>query len=259
MGDTLNILPARVAIGTANGVPVYASKELIRMFGDLLGRVGGTNGASTDDLALEGAFTTTALSHALAARLEELQLETAALSAQLAALAELPKRARDLELELVPVAPPTDWEHPGKIGAATANSGAFTTLKSAGKTELIPKDANVEIKPTGTGVAIIQPAAVGQVDNMELGKTVPQPARVTTLNKITFTQPATGATLTLADGATLAVPGVGGTLGSAAYANTGAFAARSATALAAVATDPASTQALANSLRAVLLSVGIGA
>lgn len=79
-----------------------------------------------------------------------------------------------------------------------------------------------------------------------------------TVNKVTITAPATGATLTLADGATLTVPAPGGTLGSAAYQNTSAFAASSSTGLAPVATDPASTQALANSMRAVMISIGAG-
>ena len=79
-----------------------------------------------------------------------------------------------------------------------------------------------------------------------------------TFNKVTITAPASSATLTLDDGATLTVPAPGGTLGSAAYKNAGAFAASSSTALAPVATDPASTQALANSMRAILVSIGAG-
>lgn len=98
-------------------------------------------------------------------------------------------------------------------------------------------------------------------------------ATVQTLNKLTFTQPATAATYTLADGKTFTVSntltltatdgatlniGGGGTLGSAAYQASTAFAARSGATLFAAATDPATTQSLVNQLRNVLISVGIG-
>lgn len=213
---------------------------------------------------------TAALSHAV----DDLGEQLAVVPQYMARIATLERRIEDLARLLHSSGPaPVDWEHPGKIGAASANTAKFTTLEATSTVKLNPKDQPVDLKPTGTALITIQPAQTGQIDNMELGKTAPCLARVQTLNKLTFTQPATGATYTLADGKTFAVSssmtltgndgatlniGGGGTLGSAAYASSGDFAGRTNTALGAAATDPATTQALANSLRAALISVGIG-
>lgn len=260
MPTSLNLFPARVAIGRADASgAVYMTTDFSRALADLLVRVGGPNGASVDDLGVEAAHSSLAAAgQALEQTAADLSRQAVELAGQFAVLAELRKCLADLERAGVETVPPTDWEHPGKIGATTANSGKFTTLEAADKVKLNPADKDVEIKPTGVALVTIKPAAAGQVDNMELGKTTPQPARVTSLNKITVTQPANGATLTLADGATLVVPGAGGTLGSAAYASAGAFAARTGTALGGPATDAATTQTLVNNIRSVLLSVGIG-
>lgn len=275
MADLLNLFPQRAAIGRVDARGnVYMTDEFTRALAVLSVRVGGPSGASTADLDVAAAHASAVqYGHVLEQAAADLQRQVVELAGQFALLAEVRKGLAELERAAVEVQMPTDWEHPGKIGAGTANSGKFTTLEATSQVTLNPANQPVDIKPTGTGLLTIQPAAVGQVDNMELGRTAPQAARVTTLNKLTLTQPATGATLTLADGKTLTVSatltltgndgaslniGAGGTLGSAAFQNSGAFAARSGTALAPAATDPASTQALANSLRSVLLSVGIG-
>lgn len=200
MADSLNLFPSRIPIGRTDATgAVYASAEFQRALAALMSRVGGAEGPATDDVELEAALASTVplladdghlallsqpapLAALLLAAVAEIQGQVAMLTSQAAGLGELAKQLASAELDALPVVRPTDWEHPGKIGARTPNSGAFTTLSV-------------------NGVA----------------------------------------------------------LGSAAFKNVTDFAARSNTALAPAAIDAATTQTLANSLRAVLLSVGIGA
>lgn len=251
MGQILNLFPVRAAIGQADASgQVFMSREFAAAMAQLLERVGGPSGAGIDDLGADLAHATLhALGQSLAQSAHDLQQQMADLMRHVAVLGELRKALDDVELAGLPISAPTDWEHPGKIGASTANSGKFTTLTATDKVQLNPVAKDVEIKPTGAQLLTIQPAQAGQIDNMELGKTAPRPARVSTLNLVTLTQPATGATITLSDGVTLTVP---------ASVSTGNLAARSATSLGAAATDAASTQTLVNTIRSVLLSVGIG-
>jgi hypothetical protein len=240
MPSTLNIFPARVAIGrvTPSG-DVMMTPEFSRALAALMVRVGGADFLDLAEIVtlFSSEPTDTANSAAIARSVTALGIEQASVPQMAARIAMLERRLEDVMRLLQSTGPaPTDWEHPGRLGDKTPNS-----------------------------------------------------ARVTTLNRITFTQPATAATFTLADGKTftatnsIALAGVdgktftlsntlglsgtdgaflnigtGGTLGSAAYQSTSAFAARTNTALAPVATDAASTQTLANSLRAALVSVGIG-
>jgi hypothetical protein len=240
MAATLNLFPVRVPIGAVqpNG-DVLMTPEFSRALSALMVRVGGASAMSLDEvLTLCQTDTTSAATSAANTRaVTDLVTQLAVAPLLAARIVVLEQKIEDLARQLVMSSPaPVDWEHPGRLGDKTPNT-----------------------------------------------------ARVTTLNKITFTQPAASATFTLANGKTFTVSntltlagvdgktltvnntltlagtdastlniGGGGTLGSAAYQNTSAFAARSGTALAAVATDPASTQALANSLRSVLISVGIG-
>lgn len=228
MSTILNLFPVRVPIGQFTGpdgkvYDVLMTQELARALAALMVRVGGPTALSINDIVtLFASEASGVAASATAARAASDVATQQAANPQLAArIAVLERRIEDLARLLNSTGPaPVDWEHPGRLGDKTPNS-----------------------------------------------------ARVTTLNKITFTQPAVSATFTLAngktftvsntltltsaDGATLNIGG-GGTLGSAAYQNTSAFAARTNTALAAVATDAASTQTLANSLRAALISVGIG-
>lgn len=263
MSAPLNLFPSHVPIGrTADGKPVFMSPEYSRALAGVLERLGGPTGMGTDELGTEAAISNTGhvalalgqavealelaqatgngahLALAIGRALEEVQLEMVALHGRFAALADLAQQMAAIEAATVTVVPPVDWEHAGKIGAGTPNSGAFTTLAASGKTTLNPADANVDIKPTGTGTATLKPAAMGQVDNVELGTTVPRAARVLSVNKITIVEPATSGyiqiadtkglavnrsiTLTAsADGITLNIAG-GGTLGTAAFRNGGA-------------------------------------
>jgi hypothetical protein len=159
--------------------------------------------------------------------------------------------------------------------AAAVRAASDVAVQQAANPQLAARIAVLErrIEDLARLLNSTGPAPVDWEHPGRLGDKTPNTARVTTLNKITFTQPAVQATFTLADGKTFTVSNTltltsndgatlnivgGGTLGSAAYQNTTAFAARTNTALAAVATDAASTQALANSMRAALISVGIG-
>ena len=244
MSTILNLFPVRVPIGQFTGpdgkvYDVLMTQELARALAALMVRVGGPTALSMNDIVTIFASEVSGVAaSATAARSASDVAAQQAVTPQLAArIAVLERRIEDLARLLNSTGPaPVDWEHPGRLGDKTPNT-----------------------------------------------------ARVTTLNKITFTQPAVQATVTLANGKTftctnsIALAGTdgktftlsntlglsgtdgaflnignGGTLGSAAYQNTSAFAARTNTALAAVATDAASTQTLANSLRAALISVGIG-
>lgn len=237
MANSLNLFPQRAAIGRTDARGnVYMTDEFTRALAALLVRVGGTNGNDLGEVALELATQGNAAAWAASRGLAALEQELAQAVQLSARLAELRKHVAVLEEQLVQVAPPTDWEHPGKIGAGAANSGQFTTVNR---------------------VKITAPAGTATLTLAD-GKTF------TTSSTLTLAG-ADGKTLTVAntlafaghDGATLDI-GAGGTLGTAAYADAGAFAGRSGAALGGPATDPATTQALANSLRAALLSVGIG-
>lgn len=219
--EPLNLFPARAALGRVDAAGnVYASLEFSRALAALLVRVGGPMGTDLGEIALDVATLANASGSVLAARMSDLDRHLAQAVQLVAHLAELRKQVAALEVALVQVAPPTDWEHPGKIGARKASTGQFTTV-----------------------------------------------------NKVTITAPAGAATLTLGDGKTFTVSntltlagndgstltiGAGGTLGSAAYKNTGDFAASSGITWNAAATDATSTQNLVNQIRNVLISVGIG-
>lgn len=135
-GETLNLLPDRVPIGAVRGTSVYITPEFSRVLAALLGRVGGQNGMSTDDLGAELATAQpAALVGQLAQMVFDLQLQVAALSGQLAAVLGRPDvdpfgqiPARPADVDPLTVTPPTDWERPGKIGAAARNTGAFSGL-----------------------------------------------------------------------------------------------------------------------------------
>lgn len=157
MSGPLNQLPPRVAIGTAKdasgqSVPVFITPEFARVLTTLIERVGGAVASSNDELAAETVFTASAaVGHGLALAVEDLQNQVTALTGQIAALAELGKalaRAENrptdgasvaalaelgkavaqIKEEAIFAPPPTDWEHPGRIGAGKASSGRFTTV-----------------------------------------------------------------------------------------------------------------------------------
>lgn len=257
----LNLFPNRAAIGQVDARgDVYMTPEFSRALSDLLARVGGTNGESTDDLAAGVAVPVSAAGLGLPGRVEQLghelaaasqlvaqlaelrkqvadaQHELAAASQLMAQLAELRKKTEALELENVTVPPGVDWEHPGKLGARTANSAMVTTLN------------RITFAPPATA------ATVSLGDNASIGMGAAAAFAVTAGKTLAILN-----TLTLSgtDAATVNF-GAGGTLGEAAYAAAGTYATRSTTALAPVATDAATTMTLANSIRARIIAAGIG-
>lgn len=261
----LNLFPALVPIGAVQpDGTVLMTLEFARAMSALFVRVGGPVSMSIDDLAQlllpAGPQPDTVARRAAAdaalnvspewpAALAALARQVAALQAQVeqasAARADLAKIRRALA-DVEQVATYRDpfrvpWERPGRIGFFTPNTGAFTALTATTVNKLTvtpPASSATLTLADGKTFTVTNSIALAGVD----GKTL------TVNNTLGFSG---------SDGAFLSI-GTGGTLGSAAYQNTNAFAARSSTALAPVATDPASTQTLANSLRAVLLSVGIG-
>lgn len=75
------------------------------------------------------------------------------------------------------------------IGASTRGTGAFTTLDANSTVGLSPANANVTVSPTGTGSVIINPATVGNIDNINIGATTRGTGAFTTLganNTATF-------------------------------------------------------------------------
>jgi hypothetical protein len=155
MSEALNLFPERAAIGRVDARGnVYMTPEFTRALATLLVRVGGPVGSSMDELALElatGGVPVTLhleraveeLEHKLAqsaeltarmaqmsAALEQLAHEAAQAEQLTARLAQLRQHVEALEALDVGVTPPTDWEHPGKIGASTASSGRFTTVEA---------------------------------------------------------------------------------------------------------------------------------
>lgn len=163
MTDTLNLFPARIAIGkwrdpdTNKDIPVLMTTEFERALGALFRRVGGPIAFSNDDIAI-----LTAGSHGAAAianaesRVSQLEQQILALQAQVAAMAQANKRLDDMErgaiygtqaavsqqakrisdLEVLSAAAPVsylDWTRPGKIGSGTPNTAAFTSVTYSGQ------------------------------------------------------------------------------------------------------------------------------
>lgn len=154
---SLNLFPARAYIGTftdASGrqIGVLASPEFQRALNALRIRVGGDEalslsdietllsfatppdtetGKAIHDLQIEGMRDHTAEIAELRKTVEELKTQLACLTDQTAAVAEVKKYAQDLEISYSFAPPLTDWEHPGSIGAKTANAGAFTNLTTS--------------------------------------------------------------------------------------------------------------------------------
>lgn len=145
---SLNLFPARVAIGRLtlpNGVSVdvLPTPELVRAFTALFERVGAANGMSSDDIAVMLAFDHQAAQPesdydtenpdqatvaALRNQVAELQQQIEQFQALSSQVAEMRKQLAAIASEGVFAAPATDWEHPGKLGQAKANSARVTTL-----------------------------------------------------------------------------------------------------------------------------------
>lgn len=297
MQNNLAFPPARVPIGQftddkGRTVGVLMTQEFARALSTLLVRVGGSSSYGIGDVLefAAGLESSAAQVAALQATVNELKAQLAASSSMNARLAALEHQVAEVAQFAHAASPaPVDWEHPGKIGASAANSGKFTTLAATAKAQLNPKDANVELKPTGTGLVQIGPATLGAIDNMTVGATTPATGRFTFARVgagLDFTGPATlaasmaatfsyeapytrfyvgdgtgykfkfskrtgGVTtdiVTIGDDQTLEVNGGFSCNGKPA---------QSAYAVGAGATDAATTQTLANNIRAALIANGI--
>jgi len=155
---TLNLFPARVAIGTVRDDGfVMMTPEFFRALTDLLQRVGGPSGNDMGELealfsietadagtkganaAAQDALLSAEFSHdgqlfsQLAARIEALETQLSNQADAMAQATQAKAYAEYAQIEYSFAVPPVDWEHPGKIGAKTANTGAFTLFGCNGK------------------------------------------------------------------------------------------------------------------------------
>lgn len=232
-GPVLNLFPARVPIGIVQpDGSVLMTLEFSRAMSGVFYRLGGADGMSADDLAL---LASSGPQPDLEARRAISDLALNVPFDQSAVIAKLLSKVADLEVQVAQLA-----------GAAAE----ISTLRK--------RTDGAELLSTHCDPFRVNWERPGRIGYFTANTGAFTALTAQTFNKVTITAPAAAATLTLADGATLTVPAPGGTLGSAAYQNTSAFAASSSTALAPVATDAASTQTLANSLRAVMVSIGAG-
>lgn len=257
MPNNLSLFPIQAPIGrftdsAGNSYDVMMTMEYARALADLLDRVGGASSLTVSELStlimsapIEGPkvaalqqlvaqlateLAAASLANARLAKLEQLVEDMARDRAPTSAgqVAALAREVKDFGRFVASYGPaPVDWEHPGKIGAKTASTGKFTTLTTTSYTNLSPSNENVEIKPTGTGSVTIAPAQSGAMDNVVLGATTPRDGHFQSV-WIQYGFACNGAP-----------PQGPHALGPAA-------------------TDAASTQALANNLRAALIANGIG-
>lgn len=225
----LFLFPVRASIGSVklpDGTVLQTTiaPEFVRALSDLLERVGGSESVDVSSLELAASYQA-----ALVQANDLISQSTIALSAARAEISGLVGRVEALELQLQPVPTGTDWEHPGKIGEATPNSGKFSLVWTA-----------TEVRRT----AAVATAGymVNQIDAALKGNGLYWSGANTQIRI---------ADLVVADFAStgLTVTGKFGCNGSTAKA---------AAALGAAATDPATTMALANNIRTALINNGIG-
>lgn len=204
--SSLNLFPARVPTGWFRGpdgknVDVFATPEFFRALSAVFDRIGGSNGIANDELAL---FTILAPVATISApEIADLEVHGAEQGAQLLGLQRaleeiqmLANAVSSLSVEVQALRQGQDavamiagyqdqfrvnWERPGTIGSATPNTGAFTTLSATAAVTLNPANANVNIKPSGTGIVDIQPATVGALNRMNIGAVVEGTGAFTTL------------------------------------------------------------------------------
>jgi hypothetical protein len=70
---------------------------------------------------------------------------------------------------------------PGPIGSTTASTGQFTTLAASGAVTLSPANLAVTISPTGTGTVAINPATIGNINNVNINPSTAGTGRFTSL------------------------------------------------------------------------------
>jgi hypothetical protein len=98
----------------------------------------------------------------------------------------------------------------GVSGAVNAGSISAGSVSFTGAINLSPANADVTISPTGTGSVQINPGAVGDIDNMDIGVTTPKTGNFTALNAndlVRFTN--TTASTSTSTGALVVSGGVG--------------------------------------------------
>lgn len=152
MGDTLNLFPARVPIGTVdqNG-QVIATPEFSRALTGVLQRLGGPSGIGNADLEVLAN-----ISPPPAVDMSQfIDLGAQQLTGLTAMLAEANKAISDLQSQIIESASQVaelrkqidnvgvmagytdpfrvNWERPGTIGSLTSNSGSFTRLSVSGQ------------------------------------------------------------------------------------------------------------------------------
>lgn len=169
--SALTLFPIRIPVGRIRpddlqaaldgrrDIAVVMTPEFERALASLFQRVGGDNALTNEELAEILALESVPIGNgAQVQRIEYLEREVHTLRSQVAVAADLRRRIDDLERLLVMGERPTDWEHPGQIGAAARNSGKFTTI-----------DAN-------TGVTL-NPSTPGSMDNVTIGATTQRVGR----------------------------------------------------------------------------------
>lgn len=229
----LSLFKSNAAIGAVQpDGSVLPSPEFVRAMSALLARVGGAIGMSVDDLAL---LASTVAQPDQVARRAATDAAIAPAVDQSALIAALLGKVASLQAQVAQI--------------ESTHAEISKLRKSL---------AGLELQAWHRDPYRVNWERPGRIGFFSANSGAFTALTAQTFNKVTITTPTTSATLTLADGATLTVPTPGGTLDSAAYQPTNAFAASTGTALAPAATDAASTQTLANSMRAVLISVGIG-
>ena len=229
----LSLFKANAAIGAVQpDGSVLASPEFVRAMSALFTRVGGAMGGGVDDLALLASTVSQPDQQARRAASDASIAPAIDPSALIAALL-------------------------GKVAALQAQVAQIESVH-AEVAKLRKSLAGAELLAGHRDPYRVNWERPGRIGFFNASSGAFTALTAQTINNVTITAPATSATLTLADGATLTVSAPGGALDSAAYQPVSAFAASTSTALAPAATDAASTQALANSMRAALISVGIG-
>lgn len=229
----LSLFKSNAAIGTLQpDGSVLPSPEFVRAMSALFTRVGGAIGMGVDDLALLASTVTQPDQQARRAAADAAVAPAIDQSAMVAALL-------------------------GKVAALQAQVTQIESVH-AEVAKLRKLVVGIELQSGHRDPYRVNWERPGRIGFFKASTGAFTDLTAQTINKVAITAPASSATLALADGATLTVPGPGGTLGSAAYQSASDFAASSGTALAPVATDAASTQALANSIRSVMISIGAG-
>ncbi len=219
----LNLFPTRVPIGYAQqDGTVLMTPEFSRALSNLVTRVGGENGSSSNDIEamavealvprpvvmqydIEAISVQAMIDSPVIMQFDQptdqipeiamLMIELAQLQHQVHELqqavaisnASMLSRSSDAEQLVFANASNVsvaDWERPGKIGFRTPNSASVTTLTASGAVALSPSNANVVMSPTGTGVITISPAALGSMDKVTIGGITPAAATVTTMTAL---------------------------------------------------------------------------